>query len=88
MGKKHKFIDQRRRLWAINRLIAQYGNECFLCKEPFAKKDDITLDHWIPKVEGGTNEITNLRLAHEACNTEKGRLLPDEWIALQGGIVK
>lgn len=85
MAKKKKWLYQKRRIWAINRLISQYGNICFLCEEPFEKKQDITLDHWIPKAEGGGDEITNLRLAHEPCNSEKGRLLPEQWEALQSG---
>lgn len=85
MSKKRKYIRQRRREWAINRLVAQYGNECYLCKKLFATKKDITLDHWIPKAEGGTDDITNLRLAHEPCNQDKGRMLPEEWELLQDG---
>jgi 5-methylcytosine-specific restriction endonuclease McrA len=85
MGKKRKWISQKRRIWAINRLISQYGSQCYLCKEPFERKEDITLDHWIPKVEGGTDDITNLRLAHDRCNGEKGRLLPEQWEELQSG---
>lgn len=85
MSKKKKWLYQRRRMWAIRQLIAKYGNICFLCEEPIEKKQDITIDHWIPRVEGGSDDITNLRLAHDECNADKGRMLPEEWEALQSG---
>jgi 5-methylcytosine-specific restriction endonuclease McrA len=49
------------------RLIEQYGSRCQLCKRGLATAE-ITLDHITPKSEGGSNNISNLRLACYSCN--------------------
>lgn len=60
----------------VQTIIDRDGPECFLCKEPFSKKQPMTLDHWIPRSAGGTDEISNLRIAHRKCNTLKSDLIP------------
>lgn len=41
---------------------------CYLCGEPGAD----TREHVIPLSKGGTNEPSNIRPAHRACNSGKG----------------
>lgn len=41
---------------------------CHLCGQPGAD----TLDHLVPLSKGGTNDPSNLRPAHRACNSRKG----------------
>lgn len=60
----------------IRLIIERDGPDCFLCGEPFTKNQKITIDHWIPRAAGGTEEIDNLRIAHKICNVRKSDLIP------------
>jgi hypothetical protein len=63
---------------------------CGLCGEPidfelqYPHPLRATLDHIVPRAKGGTRDMTNLRLAHHACNLTKGDADDDEWKALTG----
>lgn len=63
---------------AIKILSERDGYFCFICKDPFGKKEKPTIDHWIPISKGGTWNIENLRLAHKACNFWKSDRVPLE----------
>lgn len=52
-----------------NKVFARFGHVCYLCGKPGAN----TVDHVIPFIKGGTNDIENLRPAHEDCNEKKGK---------------
>jgi 5-methylcytosine-specific restriction endonuclease McrA len=39
-----------------------------------------TVDHIVPLLKGGTNELRNLTISCYRCNLEKGELLLAEWI--------
>lgn len=52
------------------------GEDCFICKEPFADEKP-TIDHWIPRAAGGSDDVFNLRLTHKRCNVLKGDTLPN-----------
>jgi len=41
-----------------------------------------TLDHWMPKVLGGSSEIENLRLSCRRCNNLKADMHPRAWLEL------
>lgn len=70
----------------IAKLREIWGPNCFLCGNPFASDSDITIEHWLPQVEGKRrgwsydkiNHIDNLRLAHKPCNSAKGDIVPNE----------
>lgn len=64
--------EQRSMQWIKKQLIRRDGMMCGLCQEPIDSIKDATLDHIMPKSRGGTDTITNLRLAHKACNQERG----------------
>lgn len=52
------------------------GHACQYCGDG----DDLTCDHIIPLVRGGTNDLDNLATACRACNSSKGdKLFPEEW---------
>lgn len=53
------------------------GFLCFLCKKPFAHGERPTVDHWIPRAAGGSEEFDNLHLMHKSCNTKKADLVPN-----------
>ena len=73
----------------VNRIIARDGDECFFCRAPL--DDDITVEHLVPIAHGGPNHISNLFLAHSACNQMAGHMSAPEKIAvaikasMQGG---
>jgi 5-methylcytosine-specific restriction endonuclease McrA len=45
---------------------------CCYCGGPFTKDSQATLDHVIALAAGGSNELSNLTLAHGPCNSAKG----------------
>jgi 5-methylcytosine-specific restriction endonuclease McrA len=49
------------------RLIAERGRTCHWCGEDISD-DELTLEHLLPRREGGGNRIENLALAHRRCN--------------------
>jgi hypothetical protein len=39
-----------------------------------------SVDHVVPRARGGTNDLSNLRLAHRRCNGQRGSRLPElDW---------
>lgn len=62
----------------IELIIERDGPDCFLCGEPFTKNQKITIDHWIPRAAGGTEQLENLRIAHKICNIRKSDLVPQD----------
>jgi 5-methylcytosine-specific restriction endonuclease McrA len=57
-------------------LLQMYGNYCCWCGKQM-KKSERTIEHLIPKSRGGSNNISNLRLACFTCNNSRGNsLLP------------
>lgn len=45
---------------------------CGICLHPLRLDgSDVTIDHVIPKSKGGTDNLSNLQLAHRYCNYEK-----------------
>ncbi len=62
-GKKHK--SKRRFLYELQ------GGRCAYCEEHFPI-DMMTLDHVIPKMKGGSDDIENLVVACRPCNWMKG----------------
>lgn len=49
-------------------LIKRDGTCCFLCGKEL--EDDVTVEHLVPLVAGGKNDISNMALTHYACNNE------------------
>ena len=41
----------------------------------------MSIDHYIPKMHGGTDFRDNLFPAHQICNSIKGDMMPDEFEA-------
>lgn len=57
-------------------LARRDGFVCRLCSGGFLGPRDVTIDHIIPRSLGGTLHPANLRLAHAACNRQRGATLP------------
>jgi 5-methylcytosine-specific restriction endonuclease McrA len=79
VSKTRGMFSQKLRGIKITKLIARDGMECSICGIPMNRKieapgrgDAISFDHIIPRSEGGSDRIENLRLAHRACNSIRG----------------
>ncbi len=58
----------------IHKLLER-SNRCHLCGKPFTKRRPPTVDHVLPiSSELGTNDPSNLALAHKSCNSKKQAL--------------
>ena len=51
-------------------ILERDGHECFYCGKELW--EDITLEHLIAIILGGTNELSSMVLAHEKCNQKMG----------------
>lgn len=59
-------------------LFKEKGGRCHWCKIPM-RYSEVTIEHLIPQVEGGTDAWENLSIAHALCNsTRDGMLLTRE----------
>lgn len=80
MGKWNKHGQRRdSRRWIVRQLIKAHGCVCGICGEEISRLKDVTLDHIVPRSKGGSDEITNLQLAHDECNQDKSNMLPEEY---------
>jgi 5-methylcytosine-specific restriction endonuclease McrA len=63
-------------------LAKMQGGLCRYCrlKTPWEAG---TVDHRIPRARGGSDEMENLVFSCEPCNTEKGTMSEDEYVALR-----
>lgn len=41
---------------------------CQICMEPIEKLSDLHIDHIIPVIDGGIDELNNVRCTHKTCN--------------------
>jgi 5-methylcytosine-specific restriction endonuclease McrA len=78
MTKWRRDISNSKR-WTLNAVINRDGNYCYLCHKLFDKKGDMTIDHVVPTSLGGTDDIQNLKLAHEDCNRKKADMTLEEF---------
>lgn len=60
-------------------LLKRDGSACFFCGELLG--EDITVEHLVALTAGGTNQISNMVLAHEKCNQAAGTLSISEKVA-------
>lgn len=51
--------------------------QCFYCGRKFSP-DDLTLDHFVPLIEGGGTTRANIVAACRTCNSAKGIKMPSE----------
>ncbi|MCL2116417.1 MAG: HNH endonuclease [Methanobrevibacter sp.] len=51
-----------------NKVLERDNYTCLSC----GTKENLTIDHIIPRVEGGTNDIDNLQVLCQHCNLTKG----------------
>jgi 5-methylcytosine-specific restriction endonuclease McrA len=58
-------------------IYARDGNRCQYCGRHFSPRE-LTLDHVVPRVQGGDNSWSNLVCACIFCNTKKGGRTPHQ----------
>lgn len=73
-GKKERREIKKIRNW----LIQTQGMRCAICGLPITKEDDCTVDHIIPKSQGGRTTRGNCQLAHKLCNLLKDNNVSEE----------
>lgn len=56
---------------AVLRIAQRDQWTCHVCKQKYMPSDEWQIDHDVPLAKGGTNLVTNLRLAHASCNNAK-----------------
>ena len=71
-----RFVSIPYRKVALTRhnIYKRDGYRCVYC----GKRDDLTLDHVLPRSRGGKDSWTNLVTACQKCNTYKGNRTPAE----------
>lgn len=52
------------------------GNLCTYCGSPY----DLTIDHIVPRLQGGAHDPSNLTTACRPCNSAKNDRTPEEWV--------
>lgn len=52
-------------------VITRDGYVCGLCGLE-VPEDDVHMDHIVPRSLGGSDALSNLQVAHSACNMRKG----------------
>jgi 5-methylcytosine-specific restriction endonuclease McrA len=72
----NRFVNLPFKRVALSRvnIYKRDGYACVYCKS----KDNLTLDHVVPRSRGGRDAWDNLVTACQRCNTEKGDRTPDE----------
>ena len=53
-------------------LLMRDGDHCYLCGQGPDSDDPLEIEHVKPRRAGGTNDLSNLALAHRSCNRTKG----------------
>ena len=54
--------------------LFENGYSCAICGYATDTKSQITVDHIIPRADGGTNDIENLQLLCGRCNQRKNKI--------------
>ena len=82
--RQHRHPDRNRRRWTRDQLVRRSGGRCEYCGEQvdFTGTGDrqATIDHVLPRSQGGTDVLANLKLACKACNQDKGAQALAEWL--------
>lgn len=63
----HHWIRDRKR----RRIYARDNWRCVWCQRPVASGRNATLDHFLAREAGGTNDATNLLTACRRCNSQR-----------------
>lgn len=76
-------VRARWRAWRVASHNRAMARECFYCGVAFAPEgpDHRTVDHRVPRSQGGTDSLRNLVFACYACNQRKRDRHEDDFLA-------
>jgi len=74
----YKHIPIRMQLVTRKNVYVRDGYRCNYCGHKF-RGDQLTLDHIIPKAQGGRSSWENLTACCQKCNREKDDRTPEQW---------
>jgi 5-methylcytosine-specific restriction protein A len=66
-------MSRQRRERKRRQLRKRDGNHCQDCLRPFTLDLPATIEHRVPRRDGGTNDLSNLELLCLPCNVERAR---------------
>lgn len=66
--------DSQYRAWVRRHLVRSQGGKCCYCKRPFTKSGptQMTIEHKIARMDGGSDDLSNLAAACLHCNQHRG----------------
>lgn len=62
-------------------LYEREGHQCYHCGKQL-KPNQVSVDHYLPKCAGGSNDLYNLVCSCKRCNRYKKSAIPDDWKAV------
>ena len=68
---KPKFMNPQQKRWKRVQLVCRDGSFCCYCG-CFLLPSERTIEHYVPKSKGGSNSLSNLKLACKPCNQARG----------------
>ncbi len=68
---KTKFMNPQQKRLKRLQLVWRDGSFCCYCG-CFLLPSELTIEHYVPKSKGGSNSLSNLKLACKSCNQERG----------------
>jgi 5-methylcytosine-specific restriction endonuclease McrA len=76
-----KRIRRNRKIIRRDQHVAADGSLFWICYRCFKvlTREEVTIDHVIPRCKGGNNSETNLKVCCWDCNQEKGGDLPSDY---------
>jgi 5-methylcytosine-specific restriction endonuclease McrA len=72
--KRYVRLPYRKVALSRNNIFRRDGHQCVYC----GTRHDLTIDHVVPRSQGGRDSWENLATACRTCNTEKGNRTPEE----------
>lgn len=82
-------IDVDRTVSSLNRLSSIFTIPCVCrCCGKTKEQGKLSLDHYIPQCAGGTNQIINLQILCQSCNSIKGDMIPMRAYEIWNYVVK
>lgn len=78
-------VNRFRNQTARAKLFNEDGNRCAYCLVSFETLPQrlMTVDHIVPRSNGGTNALTNLLSACHMCNSRRGDAPLHEWVGTE-----
>ena len=73
MSRKHGPSAREYKRMLVNVLLDRDGFTCAVCNVAMEDCADMSIDHIVPKMLGGSDEAGNIRVIHKQCNSTRAR---------------